>query len=148
MWDFSVSSQRLGVPLRNREIGWICWKTCFALFSISLSTTETATACHVKAFIEVYDLLLITDSPEIWPSLSSKKADLNKIVMCYNRLPRKLLYLNNKINNRRHHKISEVMEWSVTVVYYYVYFTNIQVVIYWKFFFYSDGWFRDVKPEE
>lgn len=27
------------------------------------------------------------------------------------------------------------MEWSVTVVYYYVYFTNIQVVIYWNFFF-------------
>ena len=46
-----------------------------------------------------------------------------------------MLYLNNKINNQRHHKISEVMEWSVTVVYYYVYFTNIQVVIYWKIFF-------------
>lgn len=48
---------------------------------------------------------------------------------------KKLLYLNNKINNRRHHKISEVTELSVTVVYYYYfYFMNIRGVIYWEFF--------------
>lgn len=49
---------------------------------------------------------------------------------------KKLLYLNNKINNQRHHKISEVTELSVTVVYYYdFYFMNIRGVIYWEFFF-------------